>query len=72
MKNLIFPIKFELYEVDKNENLLNENGKTADFNINKDIEYEKVYKLIVKWEEKEGILESNDNIKIIVNSSQIK
>lgn len=67
-----FPIKYELSELDKEENLLNEKGKTENFVINKDIKYEKIYKLKVSWNDKQGILENTDNIKIIVNSSQIK
>ena len=67
-----FPIKYELYEEGKSQNLLNENGKTEDIFISKDIEYLKTYKLVVYWENKEGTLENTDNVKIIVNSSQVK
>lgn len=67
-----FPVKCELYEVGKNENLLNSQGKTKDIVISKDTEYLKTYKLVVSWENKEGTLEETDNIKIIVNASQVK
>lgn len=67
-----FPVRYELYEFETNQNIINTNGKTEDIFIKKDIEYEKKYRLVVFWENKEGLLENNDNIKIIINSNQIK
>ena len=67
-----FPVRYELYELDTDQNLLNENGIIKDIVINKNIEYEKNYRLVVFWENKDGILENTDNIKIIINSSQLK
>ena len=71
-EKLNFPIRCELYEDGKNENILNDNGKTSNILISKDEYYFKTYRLIVFWEDKEGVLESSDNIKIIINSSQVK
>lgn len=67
-----FPIKYELFEEEKNVNLLDENGKTGKINIKAKQEYEKVYSLVVTWDEKSGELSDSNNINIIVNSSQIK
>lgn len=67
-----FPIKCELYEVEKNENLLQQNNKTENFKTEKNKEYVKKYKLCVRWERKSEALENSDNVKIIINSNQVK
>lgn len=67
-----FPVQYELYEINSTENLLQDNKKTKDFKVNKDIEYEKTYKLIAEWQDREGILDTSDIVEIRINATQEK
>ena len=67
-----FPIQYELYEINSTENLLQDNKKTQDFKISKDLEYEKTYKLIANWQDREGILDADDIVEIKINATQEK
>ena len=67
-----FPIMYELYELEDNKNLLDNTNKTVNYKISKNIEYEKTYKLVVCWKNKQENLSNEDVVKIVVNSSQTK
>lgn len=71
-KNNNFPVKYKLYDYNKEEMILT-NNKTNKFNIEKNKEYEKIYKLVVSWDENRNIsnLENNTDIEILVIVSQI-
>ena len=71
-KNDSFPVKYELYEINSTENLIENDNKTKEIDILKNVEYEQTYKLVATWQEKDLDLASNDNVRIIINSSQIK
>lgn len=66
-----FPIEYKLYEVDNNLEILNNQNKTELIRIDSNIEYERTYKLVVLWSEKDKELDSNTSLKICVNASQV-
>ena len=61
-----FPARFELYDFDSGEKISSENK----FDILKNIEYEKKYKVIVYWNKLEGEMSSLSDVDILVNVSQ--
>lgn len=67
--NANFPVKYELYDSDNTE-LLTGKNITSDFIIHRNGVYEKEYKLIVYWEDKEEPANDTD-IKIRINAFQI-
>lgn len=66
-----FPAKYELYDCSTNLEILNGASKTQEFYISKNNMYEKEYKIIVSWEDKDELASQND-INIMVNASQKK
>ena len=62
--------KFEKYILDNDIFVARDCVEEELFSKNK--EYEKTYKLVICWDNKEGVLENEDNIKIIINPTQIK
>ncbi len=69
--NSNFPIKYELYDCENEEKLLNGGDISEKICINKNIEFEKTYKLVVSWEDKNELVGNLDDIEIIVNIEQI-
>lgn len=66
-----FPIKCELFEIETGKELLNGTSKVQNLEIPKYVEYEKEYKLQVKWENKENM--STENVvDILITASQKK
>ena len=66
-----FPVKCELFECETGKELLNGTNKVQNLEISKYIEYEKEYKLQVKWENKENMSEENA-VDILITASQNK
>lgn len=64
-----FPIRYELYDISTNEELLKGDSKITNLIIEKNKEMEKEYKLKVYWEKKENMSSSND-IDVIVKVNQ--
>ena len=71
-ENNNFPAKYELYKINSTENLIENDNKTKEISILKKVEYEETYKLVATWQNKDSELASNDNVRIIINSSQVK
>jgi len=67
-----FPIKYILIDENIDEEMLLKESKTDNFQISKDIEEEKKYKLIIKWDKKDGTLDNELNLRIKVNVIQQK
>lgn len=67
-----FPVEYKLYEANNQEELLNGNKITNKIKILANQPYEKTYKLVVNWKEKSESLDDSNNIKIIVNATQLK
>ena len=61
-----FPVKFELYDFDSGEKISNE----SKFDMLKDVEYEKKYKLIVYWNDLQSEMSSLTDVSVLVNVSQ--
>ena len=66
-----FPIKCELFEIETGKELLNGTNKVQNLEIPKNVEYEKEYKLQVKWETKENMSAENA-VDILITASQKK
>lgn len=66
-----FPIKYELYDCENKKRLLNGKDISEKIYINKNIEFEKTYKLVVSWEDKKELVGNLDDIEVIVNIEQI-
>lgn len=64
-----FPIRYELYDCLTNEELLNNTSKSKEININKNVEFERKYKLLVYWNEIPNMSNHND-IEIIIKINQ--
>ena len=62
---------YELYDCENEEKLLNGGDISEKICINKNIEFEKTYKLVVSWEDKNELVGNLDDIEIIVNIEQI-
>lgn len=65
-----FPIEYELYDCITGEELLNGRNNSDKFQILKNVEFEKEYKLVVSWKDKND-MSSIDDIDIIINISQV-
>lgn len=63
-----FPVKYELIDCSTGEIVLN----NSSFEMKKNIEYEKEYKLVVKWSDVEGEINLNNNIDINIKVLQMK
>lgn len=64
-----FPVRYELYDCEKNEEILNGKKISKDINIIKNMEFEKKYKLLVYWDDVENMSNSND-VEIVINVVQ--
>ena len=69
--NSNFPVNYKLY-ADNEEIILKENKSETIF-IEKDIEFEKTYKLVVFYQEKLNVKKTNNesNIEILIKSNQV-
>jgi len=66
-----FPIRYELYDCETNEEMLEGNKISKEIFISKDVELEKKYKLQVYWKDVQNMSNNND-IEIIINVTQKK
>lgn len=66
-----FPVRYELFECETEEELLKGTNKIQNLEILKNVEYEKEYRLKVIWETKENMSDIND-VDIVVTASQKK
>jgi len=70
LSNNNFPVSFKLYDCTSNEEIFLDNlNKTGKIFIEKNTVFEKQYKLVTYWNEKQEMSE-NVEINIIVNASQ--
>lgn len=67
-----FPIKYKIFDVSNNKEIIVENGITETLKISKEIKEEKIYKIILEWEEKEFEMSENLNLKLKLNLKQYK
>ena len=67
-----FPVKVVLREKNKQEDILNEKGKTEKILMDKNKKIKKDYELIVTWDEMKEINKKEENIRILINSEQVK
>lgn len=65
-----FPIKYELYECDTGNEILNGNNTTEKIVMEKSKVFDKKYKLKVLWNSNIQAIAANDNIEIIVEAFQ--
>ncbi len=68
--NIYFPIKYELYDCSNNEMILETENISKKIHIEKDVEFEKNYKLVVSWDNKEIVQGELDEIEIEVHIVQ--
>ncbi len=61
-----FPIKYELYDISTNEKIQNK----SKFDMPKNIEFEKKYKLVIYWNDLQEEMSNKADINIKVNVSQ--
>lgn len=67
-----FPIKYKIFDVSNNKEIIVKNGITETLKISKEIKEEKIYKIILEWEEKEIEMSENLNLKLKLNLKQYK
>lgn len=65
-----FPIKYELYDCENNEMILETQNLSKKIHINKNIEFERNYKLVVSWSNKELIQGNLDDIELAIYVAQ--
>lgn len=65
-----FPIKYKLIDCENSEELLNNKSITSKIHINRNVEFNKTYKLVIEWDDRENIQSVTDNIDIVVSVSQ--
>lgn len=68
--NIYFPIKYELYDCSNNEMILETKNESKKIHIEKNIEFEKNYKLVVSWDNKEIVQGNVDDIEIEIHIVQ--
>lgn len=68
--NIYFPIKYELYDCQSEEMILESQTMSKKIHIDKITEFEKDYKLVVSWDNKEIIQGNLDDIEIEIHIVQ--
>lgn len=67
-----FPIKYRLFDINTNEEVILNNNKTIDMKISNGIAEEKLYKLVIEWDKRNGRLSNDTDLNIKINVVQQK